>query len=313
MASTVATTAGTPGSERLVANLICALNCEAKTTKLLNRYSAPGVLVGKLKGYCDAYPDFLIHPLHMFSEGGKVVVHFLLDLDAGSSAAQVDADLELRLLEGIAVCAVENGVVSELWFEIDVFRQLLGIGALSGPAATPGSARLVPIIPVADHTVGRGANVTSARPAYASTDANRSVVQSYLAALRHKHVSLEPIQRSVAGTALLMEVLAYEATFPGYQVVPDDVIAAGDYVAVRYHTRQRHSREFLGMPATGLEYASTGIAIYRVADGRIVEHWQQANTWALVHAIQSGRPAWTPRRAQERRAPGDRRQVAHAS
>ena len=53
----------------------------------------------------------------------------------------------------------------------------------------------------------------------------------------------------------------------------DDVVAAGDQVALRLTFRGTHQGEFLGIPATGrtIEYVSH--EFYRIADGRIAEEW----------------------------------------
>jgi predicted ester cyclase len=64
-----------------------------------------------------------------------------------------------------------------------------------------------------------------------------------------------------------------EARLPDLQAHIEDIIAAGDKVAVRLRFRGTHSGEFLGIPATGraIEYISH--EFYRVADGLIAEEW----------------------------------------
>jgi predicted ester cyclase len=57
----------------------------------------------------------------------------------------------------------------------------------------------------------------------------------------------------------------------------DDVIADGDRVAVRYTTRARHIGELFGTAPSGRAVTFTGIEVFRIRDGRIVEYWGEAN------------------------------------
>ena len=61
--------------------------------------------------------------------------------------------------------------------------------------------------------------------------------------------------------------------FPDLHAHIDDVVAAGDQVALRLTFRGTHQGEFLGMPATGrtIEYISH--EFYRIADGVLAEEW----------------------------------------
>lgn len=60
--------------------------------------------------------------------------------------------------------------------------------------------------------------------------------------------------------------------FPDATVTIDDLVAAGDRVAVATTTTGTHTGELMGMAPTGRTVSVTGIDIVRVAGGRIVEH-----------------------------------------
>ena len=66
--------------------------------------------------------------------------------------------------------------------------------------------------------------------------------------------------------------LLHEA-FAGFRLEPLDVVAERDRVVVRARVSGRHVGEFAGVPATGLEFSVQQIHIWRVADGKVVEHW----------------------------------------
>jgi steroid delta-isomerase-like uncharacterized protein len=60
-------------------------------------------------------------------------------------------------------------------------------------------------------------------------------------------------------------------------------VAEGDLVVSHIVARGVHAGELLGIPATGREIETEGIAMHRVADGRIVEHWQVTD---VAHVLQ---------------------------
>ena len=64
----------------------------------------------------------------------------------------------------------------------------------------------------------------------------------------------------------------FRVATPGTHEVPLQV-AEGDLVVSRIVGRGRHEGELLGIPATGKEGETDGIAIHRVRDGKIVEYW----------------------------------------
>jgi steroid delta-isomerase-like uncharacterized protein len=61
--------------------------------------------------------------------------------------------------------------------------------------------------------------------------------------------------------------------FPDLEAQVDDVVAAGDKVAVRVTLDGTHSGEFQGMPATGRRIHYVSHEFYRVEDGVIAEEW----------------------------------------
>ena len=64
----------------------------------------------------------------------------------------------------------------------------------------------------------------------------------------------------------------FRVATPGTHEIPLQV-AEGDLVVSRIVGRGVHEGELLGIPATGKEVDTDGIAIHRVRDGKIVEYW----------------------------------------
>src|SRR5579884_2335967 len=67
-----------------------------------------------------------------------------------------------------------------------------------------------------------------------------------------------------------------QASTPGYHTV-DDLIAEGDKVVARISGYGTHAGEIMGVPATGKPLQFSSISIWRIADGKIVEHWTQVD------------------------------------
>jgi steroid delta-isomerase-like uncharacterized protein len=73
--------------------------------------------------------------------------------------------------------------------------------------------------------------------------------------------------------------------FPDLRAHIEDLVAAGDKVAVRLRFHGTHSGDFLGIPATGraIEYVSH--EFYRVADGLIAEEWICSDMATLLRQL----------------------------
>jgi len=62
----------------------------------------------------------------------------------------------------------------------------------------------------------------------------------------------------------------------------DDLIAEDDKVVARLTAGARQTGEFMGMPATGRSYEIGEIHIFRLRDGKIVEHWLEMDAMGLM-------------------------------
>lgn len=65
----------------------------------------------------------------------------------------------------------------------------------------------------------------------------------------------------------------FRGAFPDVVVSVDDTIAEGDTVVARCSVRGRHTGDHLGFMATNAPVQFDGVAITRIANGKIVEAW----------------------------------------
>jgi steroid delta-isomerase-like uncharacterized protein len=85
------------------------------------------------------------------------------------------------------------------------------------------------------------------------------------------------------GLKQAMERVAKGLADPTFAI--DDMIAEGDRVAVRLTASATQVGEFMGMPGSGKRYTIGEIHVFRVRDGRIVEHWHQFDQLGMMRQL----------------------------
>jgi predicted ester cyclase len=64
-------------------------------------------------------------------------------------------------------------------------------------------------------------------------------------------------------------------------IVVEDMVAEGDKVAARCSVRAKHEGDFLGKAASQSPVEFTGMTIVRIANGKIVEAWNNFDFMTL--------------------------------
>ena len=67
------------------------------------------------------------------------------------------------------------------------------------------------------------------------------------------------------------------AGFPDLSITVEDVMTEGDRVAARVVMRGTHRGEFQGISPTGKRVEVRAMDMFRISDGKIVEHWGHAD------------------------------------
>ena len=92
----------------------------------------------------------------------------------------------------------------------------------------------------------------------------------------HRDLGLAGFKQMIAGLL---------AAFPDLRLVIEDQIAAGDKVATRWVAEGTNSAPFGSVPATGRRVRVDGLILDRVADGRIVERWEQWDQAGMMQQL----------------------------
>ena len=95
-----------------------------------------------------------------------------------------------------------------------------------------------------------------------------------------------PLPGQPAGIAgFVYAVQALHTSFPDLTITIEDLIAEGDTVVARLTARGTHQAPFRGIAPTGRVVCWRGIRIFRIADGKIVEHWANWDDLSLLEQL----------------------------
>lgn len=131
-----------------------------------------------------------------------------------------------------------------------------------------------------------------------STEANKALVRRYREAYNtNKLALLDEIVaadiKSHSGIPGLPPGLeggkkahqTFLAAFPNGQVTTEDLIAEGDKVVERFSFLGTNTGSFMGVPATGKKVTVSGMSVFRLANGKIVEHWGENDTLGTMQQL----------------------------
>ncbi len=71
---------------------------------------------------------------------------------------------------------------------------------------------------------------------------------------------------------------------PGQHII-EDQIAEGDKVVTRLTAVGKHEGELAGIPPSGNDLEVKAVAIHRVQNGQLVEHWSAVDSATLLHQL----------------------------
>lgn len=110
---------------------------------------------------------------------------------------------------------------------------------------------------------------------------NFAVVDDFLARDYDGHSST--VIRGPEGAVAFIPRL--REAFPDFEFSILDQIAEGDKVATRWILSGTHEGEFQGVPPSGTHVEMTGITIFRVANGKLIEGWTNEDVHGMLQQI----------------------------
>ncbi|WP_162054965.1 ester cyclase [Pontibacter pamirensis] len=117
-----------------------------------------------------------------------------------------------------------------------------------------------------------------------TTDQSKKLIQEYVQAISLDK-SEATIDKYIADPELKGHIILFEAGLPNYQIIAKDMIVEGNKVVLRGTVKGEHKGELFGIAPTGREVNVDLIIIYELENNKVVNHWMQADTVALMQQI----------------------------
>jgi steroid delta-isomerase-like uncharacterized protein len=95
-----------------------------------------------------------------------------------------------------------------------------------------------------------------------------------------EHEELPGLTPNKAGIVQFFQTIM--AGVSGMRMNVDEMIAEGDRVSVRGVMSGKHTGEFMGVPATGNQLNVPLSDYFRIANGKIAEHWGVMDSGAML-------------------------------
>ena len=139
--------------------------------------------------------------------------------------------------------------------------------------------------------------INSCGPEATIQDRNREIIRYWIEQLDARTISVydellaDGALVHFPGGVTLAREQAIESEEAWYAALPDtrhtiqDLVAEGDKVVLRHTVRGTHQAAFQGIPPSGREITMTAILIYRLAEGKIVEIWAEADLGGFVQQL----------------------------
>jgi steroid delta-isomerase-like uncharacterized protein len=84
----------------------------------------------------------------------------------------------------------------------------------------------------------------------------------------------------------LERIALFRAAFPDFQIHVEQTVGEGDLVLSRYRATGTHESEWQGIPGTGRQFEYSGMNLFRIECGKIVESWGEANHLSLLRQLE---------------------------
>lgn len=102
----------------------------------------------------------------------------------------------------------------------------------------------------------------------------------------HKDVVIHSRLGDFHGPQAMKDVVhAWLRGFPDLRVENDSITAENDLVTIHWRASGTHKGEFKGRQPTGKTISYSGVTLYRIKEGKIVEYWAYLDMQQLINQI----------------------------
>ena len=238
-----------------------------------------------------AFPDGHYGLVDVFAQGDLVAVRHVFTGTLQGPYAGVEPSGQPVAVRAVHIHHIACGQIVETWNSGDALGLLRQIGALPGAgpsprtplemAATPGVSSPVAACP--SGSAGENAAIARRWTEEALDSHNLDLLDGFVAPdlVHHAGLFVDEIGRD----QLKEDLSALIAAFPDVRFTADVVVATDDRAAVRWTGRGTHQGTLQEIAPTGRQVIFTGINVYRLACGQIVEGWSEPDALGLLRQL----------------------------
>jgi steroid delta-isomerase-like uncharacterized protein len=236
--------------------------------------------------FASAFPDWFAAIEDLIAEGDKAVMRGVASGMHRGVFMGIPPTGKRVTVPGIHIMRIADGKIVEHWGEGDFLGMMQQLGVLPGSTQTPPS-----VGGCTGHQ--KGALATSihenktlcARPHEEIFNQGKLAVadEIFSPEFAWYEAHLPPLPKGPESIKMFATML--RAAFPDLHLTVEDSIAEGDRVVNRWSFRGTQRGEFYGVPPTEREVTTSGIDIWRVEDGRIVENHQEVDNLGLLQQL----------------------------
>ena len=239
----------------------------------------------------EAFPDGQYELGDVFANGDLVAARWVFTGTLQGPYAGVEPEGQPVAVRGVHIHRVACGQIVETWNSGDALGLLRQIGALPSPPPSPRTPLEAQTSPVAatpgaecpPWTAEDTATIVRRWTEEALDTHELDVLDEFVAEdlIHHAGLFVDEIGRD----ALKEDFVALLGAFPDSRWSADVIVATPDRAAVRWTGRGTHEGELQGMAPTGLPVVLTGINVYIIDCGQIVEGWSEPDSLGLLRQL----------------------------
>lgn len=103
----------------------------------------------------------------------------------------------------------------------------------------------------------------------------------------HKDILIHSLLGDFRGTQAMKEVVkAWLKGFPDLSVKNELIISENDLVSIQWSAKGIHKGEFKGKKPTEKPVSYSGVTVYRIKNGKIIEYWAYLDMQHLLSQIE---------------------------
>ena len=238
-----------------------------------------------------AFPDGQYEGEDIIANGDLAAVRWIFSGTLQGPYAGVEPAGQPVMVRGVHIHKIACGQIVETWNSGDGLGLLRQIGALPMPGPsprTPQQQAATPIVasPAANCPPGNAeenAAIGRRWTEEALDSHNLDLLDEFVAEdlVHHAGIFVDEIGRD----QLKKDLTALITAFPDIRFTADVIVADDDGAAVRWTGRGTHLGELQGIAPTGKAIAFTGINVYHIECGQIVEGWSEPDSLGLLQQL----------------------------